>query len=101
MWSRRSMNCTCRPSSRAHRSAIVSPKKPEPTIRRSAVIRQLCRYVCRIHRTPRLVPPERPVGPESAGEVAEALEGVLDDDKAEDLLGQRQRRADAEADPVE
>src|SRR5680860_6126 len=35
MWWRRSRTRTLRPSSFAHRSAIVSPKKPDPTITRS------------------------------------------------------------------
>src|SRR4051794_31185107 len=101
MWSLRSMTWTLRSSSRAQRSATVRPKKPDPTMRRSAVIGQLCRYVRGIHRPPRLVAPQCTVGAEASNKITEALERVLHDDQPEHLLGQRQRGAEAKSEAVE
>src|SRR5688572_28586420 len=70
-------------------------------MRRSASMAQWCRYVGWIHRTPRLVTPQGTVGAESAYEVTEALERVLDDDQPEDLLGERESRGECEAEFVE
>src|SRR4029450_6951676 len=101
MWVRRSITWIRSPNWVAQRSAIVSPKNPEPTISRSASMGQLCRDVGGIHGTQGLVLPQRPVGSEATGEVAETLERVLDDHESEDLLGKRQRRSEAEAHAVE